>query len=561
MSQDKNRRPGMLLGRDPGSNLVENLGPGHRHAGATVYACAAVLIALHVFLGARAITALSPTYDEPVHLTAGVAALKAGNFNYNGYHHPIFAEAWAALPSVFLKPLLPVHHPAWTKQEWRPFDQYRFADVFLYKNRVNHEKLLNSGRWMVLLLSVIFMVAAGILVLNTYGSIAALWFGASWAFSPTMLAHATLVSTDLAFAGFFFLFFLVYQTMSRTPTQPPPERGRSIVLGLLLGLCLASKYLGLALLPIAGLLWIIEKRSVRDGLIVLGVALIVPLLFYRGDIGVFIDGLTQIVTRSQAGRSSFFLGEHSVSGSLAYFPFAFFAKSTPFELAGLLLMIPFFLKRQVPRALWIPPLLFFVLACFSKVQIGHRHILAVYPFVFLLGGVALQNMAPRFHLFAPVAAGLMLVQAIVLAPNYLSYFNMFVGGPGKGYAYMTDSNNDWGQGLKQLRDALEPDDLKDGIYLCYFGTADPHAYGLRYINIASDSISGHVDNSGDLSVHPTKFAISITNYQHTYYQSKSAFSWLREHKPWKLVGNSILVFDFKDSPNGLMSLQEMRGAM
>jgi hypothetical protein len=255
------------------------------------------------------------------------------------------------------------------------------------------------------------------------------------------------------------------------------------------------------------------------------------------------------------------MGEHGTRGWIAYFPFAFLAKSTLFELAGLLLALPLFIRRQLPRALWIPPLLFFIVACLSKVQIGHRHILAVYPFVFLLGGLALQNLKPRLQLFAPVAAGLMLVEAILLAPNYLTYFNSFVGGPAKGYELMTDSNNDWGQGLKQLRTALEPDDLKDGIYLCYFGTGDPHAYGLRYFNIGSDTISGHIDDSGDLSMHPTKFAISITNYQCTYYDNKGAFSWLREYKPWKLVGNTILVYDFRDKPEALMGVNEIRGGM
>jgi hypothetical protein len=516
-----------------------------------------LIVVAHVVLAARAISVLTPTYDEPVHLTAGVAAIKKGNMSYNGYHHPILAEAWAALPAVALKPMLPVQSPAWLSQDWSPLNQYRFADLFLYHNRVGHESLMKAARWMQVVLSVLFLCVGAWLILGAYGEIAAFWFATSWACSPTMLAHGTIVSTDLAFAGFFFLFFLAYQTKAAT------SKGLiwAISVGILMGLCMVSKYLAVALFPIAGLLWILDKRSLRDGVVAVAVGALVVLIVYRGSFGVFVDGLSKILTRSQAGRSSFFLGQHSTQGWVAYFPFAFLAKSTLFELLGLLLAVPLLIKRQLPRAAWIPPLLFFVLACVSKVQIGHRHILAVYPFVFLLGGMAIQNLAPRFRVFAFAAAALMLLEASMLAPNFLTYFNIFVGGPAKGYLRLTDSNNDWGQSLKQLRAVLSPDDLKDGIYLCYFGTADPHAYGLRYINIGSDTISGHADDSGDLSMHPTKFAISATNYQHTYYGDKTVFNWLRQYTPVAIVGNTILVYDFKDVPDALMSLNVIRGGV
>jgi hypothetical protein len=437
-------------------------------------------------------------------------------------------------------------------QRWSPVDQYRFADLFLYHNRVDHEKLLNSARRMQLLLSVLFMVAAALLILTAFGPVAAFWFAGSWAFSPTILAHATLVSTDLAFAGFFFLFFLVYSI---------EIRWKNVLLGVLLGLCFASKYLAVAALPVAAFLWAYDKKSLRGGLIVLACAVGVLLLVYRSHLGIFFDGLSRIVTRTQAGRSSFFWGRYSTDGWLLYFPFAFAAKSTLFELAGLVLAKFMMLRKKltVPKALWLAPLAFFVVACFSKVQIGHRHILAVYPFVFLLGGLALQKLGRRFEAFAPIAVGLMCLEGFFLAPNFLPYFNVAAGGPGQGHRYLTDSNNDWGQGLKQLAAALTPEDRKDGIYLCYFGTADPHAYGLRYIDIGSDAIAGHSGDEGDLSVHPTKFAISVTNLQGTYYADKTVFAWLKDTRPWKNVGNSIFVYDFSNEPDFLVKLNELRG--
>ena len=40
-------------------------------------------------------------------------------------------------------------------------------------------------------------------------------------------------------------------------------------------------------------------------------------------------------------------------------------------------------------------------------------------------------------------------------PHYLSYFNQFGGGTAQGYRNVTDSNYDWGQDLKLLKDWAE----------------------------------------------------------------------------------------------------------
>jgi hypothetical protein len=71
------------------------------------------------------------------------------------------------------------------------------------------------------------------------------------------------------------------------------------------------------------------------------------------------------------------------------------------------------------------------------------------------------------------------VSALWTAPRYLSYFNLFAGGPAGGRYYLSDSNLDWGQDLKRLRETMQEHGLPS-VYLLYFGTADPHAYGIAY---------------------------------------------------------------------------------
>lgn len=42
--------------------------------------------------------------------------------------------------------------------------------------------------------------------------------------------------------------------------------------------------------------------------------------------------------------------------------------------------------------------------------------------------------------------------AIKIHPHYLAYFNELAEGPNNGYKYLVDSNMDWGQDLKGLKE-------------------------------------------------------------------------------------------------------------
>ncbi|MCB4755642.1 MAG: hypothetical protein LHV69_01175 [Elusimicrobia bacterium] len=516
----------------------------------------------HVYLGMGPLRDFSPTYDEPVHLTAGYVYWKTGDTRYNGYHHPPLAEMWAAIPLLFMNPLIPKGHPAWLKQEWLPVDQYRFADRFLYSNRVSAEDLVAAGRKMQLLLSVLLGFFLCWVAWKIGGRGAAFLTLFFWGFSPTLLSSATIISTDLSFCFFFFAFFYLGSKYKESWLA-------TTAAGVSLGFCLASKYLAIAIGPILIALYLWNKRRtliktigpnkqlVIRGIVAGLIALVVLMGVYQGKgLDTFWEGLKAIVSRSQRGRSSFLWGAHSTTGWVTYFPFVFLVK-TPVALTLALGVSVFRLWRKrfkLDPFLWIPPLLFFLIACFSKVQIGHRHILAIYPFLFIMAALGLAGLPKRFQWFTVLLLGWYGVSSITLRPHFIAYFNELISGPQNGYRYLTDSNIDWGQGLKALGKSLDPDDFKRGIYLSYFGTADPHDYGIRYIDRGSDNIAGHIDDAEDASLAPTKLAISVTNLQATYYANKDVFHWLLSYKPWKVVGHSIFVYDFAKDPDALKKL-------
>ena len=64
-------------------------------------------------------------------------------------------------------------------------------------------------------------------------------------------------------------------------------------------------------------------------------------------------------------------------------------------------------------------------------------------------------------------------------PNYIPYANELWGGPSQTYKYLTDSNSDWGQQLKSVKQYLDQRGVKE-CWFVYFaaGVAEPSYYGI-----------------------------------------------------------------------------------
>lgn len=132
----------------------------------------------------------------------------------------------------------------------------------------------------------------------------------------------------------------------------------------------------------------------------------------------------------------------------------------PLGLAGLGLLQLVFSRRSLlfKSLVILPPAIFLGIAVFNGINIGVRHILPVYPFLFLLGGfpaVALANMKPgvmKKTFMAVLAAAIILFagRTFLTAPHYLSYFNEAVGGSDHGARLVAGSSLDWGQDNRRL---------------------------------------------------------------------------------------------------------------
>ncbi|MCB4790554.1 MAG: phospholipid carrier-dependent glycosyltransferase [Elusimicrobia bacterium] len=534
-----------------------------------------LLLSTHAFLGVHSMRFLSPTYDEHVHLTAGYSYLKTRDYRLNSFDHPPFSEMWAAMPLLFLKPIFPLQHPYWS-EIWKY--QYAFSDIFVYKNKVDPQRMLYFGRTMILLLSLALGLCIYFFSKELFGQIPSYIAMFLWSFSPVFIAHGTLVTTDMALTLFYFLsIYMLWRWYKSTGPEISVPLYKSILAGLSLGLLLASKYSAVVIFPVIGSIlvvyWLKVKVSTKDvtGLLFWSIVSVFAVLFIVYQFNslsiYYLIGLKKVLTGVSQGRSSFLLGEHSTNGWIYYFPVTFFLK-TPLPLIILFFGSLFIFRLWTLENLlflFLPAFFYFASSCYSKVNIGHRHILPIYPFLIVwVSGLFLYMNKKTIR---AVSALLLLwygYGSLKAYPWYLSYFNEVIGSTDNGYKYLTDSNIDWGQGLKELGKYLKAENVS-GIYLCYFGIGDPHYYGIKYEpmgfvdNISYPNAKGHRDGDKiDFSKEPRiLLAVSVSNLQATYYADKKIFSWLKDIPYEKMIGHSILVYDMGKYPAQYEKLLEM----
>jgi 4-amino-4-deoxy-L-arabinose transferase-like glycosyltransferase len=157
-------------------------------------------------------------------------------------------------------------------------------------------------------------------------------------------------------------------------------------------------------------------------------------------------------------------------------------------------------------------------ALVQDLNIGHRHILPIYPAIYVLAGSAACLWSLRVRWPKVLIALLLLgkaVDAAVVYPHYLAYFSPLVGGSSQGYQYLVDSSLDWGMdlpGLKHWLDEHNPGS-REAVFLAYFGTDSPDYYGIK-----CKRLPGFFDwRTRDVfPLAPGIYAISATLLQSTY---------------------------------------------
>ncbi|HYH00032.1 MAG TPA: glycosyltransferase family 39 protein [Terriglobales bacterium] len=495
-----------------------------------IVAGAVVLIALFALQLFTSVRQQSISWDEDNHIYAGYTMWKNADYGLNPEHPPLL-KLVAALPILNMQLQTPPMQDRYFKLQ-----AFLGGKDFIFKN--DAEAILTRARTAAAIFALCLLALVFVGTKEMFGTGAAFIALTLLAFDPNLLGHGAMVATDTAVSCLLFATIYAFYRYVKQPSV-----GRLVLTGVLAGLALSTKHNAILLLPMAVILAILEvvrgrgesandqeprHTAVRLGLAITAVGAIavavlwafygfryaarpeglnlnpaladfIPALrrWHEAALIAFLSkwrllpesylyGMTDVRIMSDFYQT-YLLGKPYAHGIWFYFPFVFLIKTTVALLGFLLLAIAAFavralrLSREVIFVL-VPPAVYLVAAMASGMNIGLRHILPMYVFVYIFVAAAAWALIRHRRQWAYVVAALVLFQVITSVrayPDYIPYANEFWGGPSQTHKLLSDSNSDWGQQLKSTSKYLN----ENGIKKCWFvyfaaGVVDPSSYGI-----------------------------------------------------------------------------------
>jgi hypothetical protein len=514
------------------------------------------------------------TWDEPAHVAAGMEWLSRGSYSYEPLHPPL-ARVMVAL-GPYLNGLRSVgHESVWLE-----------GNALLHGRRT-YGRNLTLARLGVLPFFIMGALAVFLWTRHLFGDPAALLATLLFTTLPPVLAHAGIATTDVAATGS--LALALYCAM-RWLEKPSVRRG--LAFGVAAAIAVLSKLSALVFLPAALLVLVLfhrratagERRAASARLTAARAAYLSAILVvwagYRFSIGPLVteadiplenrpeaqgrfgglyrsayalarapvypapelfQGLAMLRGKNRAGQKAYLLGEVRHDGWWYFFPVALAVK-TP---------IPFLLlfgigaaaalRRSGPaRWLFLAPAAaagaLLLVALPSRINIGLRHVLPIYPLMAVMAGagaVALWRWRAVQWMGPPATALLLgwhLAAGLRVHPDYLAYFNEAAGGHPE--RILVDSDLDNGQDLWRLADTLRSREVEE-VALAYAGSATVAEHGLPRIRW----LEPHRPDTGWVAASLWSLKLGSLNQP-----GHDDFAWLERHRPVALVGRSIRLY-------------------
>jgi hypothetical protein len=551
----------------------------------------AIFASVYVALAVGSYVQKSATWDEPVHVTDGYASLVAQDHRVDP-EHPPFLRMWAALPLLaqrqitFQAGAIESTRPT----AWASHELFLFAHRFMYVDN-DADRMLYAARAMTVLLGLLLGVLIFCWAMEWFGFATAALTLALYVVEPNLMAHASLVTTDLGVTTFIFgaIYFLWRTLRHITPTNV-------VVFVLFTTVALVSKFSALLLFPVVAVLlaitvfWYSRMRArvaaalmvLMIGAGVLGIWAVYSFRYTPGPSPSWVfalhdlpavrqrvptlaaaagwidahrllpNGFTEGLVFSQAKaqeRSAFLAGRYSPTGWWYYFPIALLIK-TPLTLivlaiSGLVVVVRSWGKSEArTEAIVLVPIgMYLGAAMTSKMNIGLRHVLPIYPFILMVAAASLSRVVVARRRALLIVVGVCAAAEFATAyPHTLAFFNALVGGPSHGSAYLVDSNLDWGQDLKPLKKWMDEQGVKH-VNLAYFGSADPAYYGINCTYLPGSPSFVSLDRIRDPRL-PGYVAVSATLRSGVYFdpRQRSLYEPFSALTPVATIGQSIFVY-------------------
>ena len=485
--------------------------------------CVGALLCLLALQLVHVANKTSSSWDEAHHLFDGYTIWKFGDYTLNP-EVPPFIKMTAALPLLHMQLKVPPNLG-------RPNQTEAFLDgkAFVWGN--GGDRVLFPARMMC----AGFALALGLLIYlwaeEMFGFVAGIFALAMFCFDPNVLANGAMVTTDVG-AAFCFVaaMYSFYRYCKR------PGWLRLGLAGVALGVALSAKYTGVFLVPMLVLVVVAEGAMARDwrvlwrrvgALVLMGlVAWVVVWGFYgfrykaapagkdinppletylrqmhdqrdarllrvMAKVRVLPEGYIwglENTKETEWDDPSYFWGKVYRHGNWEYFPVALLIKSTLafLILVGLAPLAWLWGLRGRGREmvfLLVPVGVYLAVSMSSDMDIGARHLLPVWAFLYvLIGGTAmvLLDRDVRWGWVLGVLLCWQVVTSVRVSPAYMAYGNEAWGGPAKVDRYLGDANTDWGQQLKAVKTYLDGRHITN-CWFAYFpdGSIDPEDYGIH----------------------------------------------------------------------------------
>ena len=601
------------------------------------HALACIMLAIMLGLLIVSIRNESAIVDELAHIPAGFSYVTLLDYRLNPEHPPLLKAMSGLFVYAIVHPHFPVNISSWKDSI---NGQWDIGYSFLYESGNNADSIIFWARIPVILLSILLGWLLYQWVHRRFGIGTALLTLAFFCFSPTMLAHARYVTTDLGASFGFFIGIASFINLLERPTLR-----NTLIAGFCFGIAELLKFSLVLLVPMDAIIFILwtlsmpvndRKQWIRSTwllfkqiVVMLIIALAVVWAVYgivtyhypqerqlrdttqllssygfrpivnldlaliknpiTRPLGHYLLGVLMVQQRAAGGNTAYFLGQVSNKGSRLYFPLLYIVKEPLplhiFSLIALFYAIAQFcvwrknLKQAInTSSLWrkviqdyfvewscgVVILVYWIISIKSPLNIGIRHVLPTFPFIYILVSRGVTAWIHRYLIASPhnwkemfrniITFGFsvvpryaisilllfwLLIGTLTTAPYFLSFYNELGNGTAQGWNIAVDSNYDWGQDLKRLADFVKTNKIQK-ISLDYFGGGVPHYY-----------MGDHVQGWSSAMGQPKGwFAISATFRQGSFGTPVAGFTgmpatnynWLKQYPPIARAGSSIFIY-------------------
>jgi MFS family permease len=495
----------------------------------------------------------SATFDEPVYVSSGLAAILHHDLADNAEHPPLF-KVLAALPVLAVHPVVP-GDGHWDRNDERSYSA-RFVQAQLRAGTMHRVTVASRIVPLVECVLVAWVLfALGSLLFGLWPGVAAALL---WLLNPLVLGLGHLDGVDLPFA-------LTTALVSLTLVRWLRRRDdRSLIwLGLACGGAVSAQTTGLVVAGLAAgvVVWAAHRAGARSwaawrsaGVVALIAWVVLWVVYIVLDPGVlahwwgvlpqpYVSGISYLLSRDFGATPSFLVGQAWTGANPWFWPVSVLVKvSTPVLLVLVTGTVVFAALvrngrierstgRQVLVAVALPAFVLFALQLPNPRTVGVRYLLPSLALWMVVASPIALVVGKRL---VALALGVVVAAAAVVTAGSYPHSIAYTAPPFRpGYRVATDSNLDWGQDLALLN--------------TWSATHHPYVdyFGPRGITTAD------IDGARNLSgVRPSRVlgwvAVSATDLTSA---DRDALAWLRGYCPVATLGGTILLFHFITAPS------------